>query len=375
MRFKRNIRIDQFLAGFSPHDAISNEALIIQDLLRNLGFISDIYAEHLHPDAPRSKRHYEYKVDNKTENLAIYHFSIGSPVTTFLAYQPIRLIVRYHNVTPTNFFTLPSDHVALHGALLGKKQLTVLDQISDCLLADSEYNLKDFTSKPGRMEAVVPILRDYERLMLNSENSQLKNTLKKSGRKHWLFVGRFAPNKCQHDLIEALKIYQEAIDKKVRLILVGSFFSHDYKIMLFNLCDALSLKYAISLDTVTDDTDVLFLPNATDELLKTAYEYSDLFLCLSEHEGFCVPIAEALYAGLPVVAYASSAIASNFAIPGLIEDKRNLVDLFSNILELTTENRNKTFFEKSKLSLRESKAVFSQCLLSYLKRIGLSDLS
>jgi glycosyltransferase involved in cell wall biosynthesis len=374
MKWKRNIRIDQFLAGFSPHDAISNEALIMQDVLRSLGFISDIYAEHLHPHAPSSKRHYEYKVDDKTENIAIYHFSIGSAVTTFLAYQPIRLIVRYHNVTPTKFFTLPSDHVAYHGALLGKKQLTVLDQVSDCLLADSDYNLRDFSSKPGRIEAVVPILRDYERLMLNSENSHLKNIIKDSGRKHWLFVGRFAPNKSQHDLIEALKIYQETIDKKVRLVLVGSFFSHDYKIMLFNLCEALMLKYTISMDAVTDDTDVLFLPNATDELLKTAYEHSDLFLCLSEHEGFCVPIAEALYAGLPVVAYASSAIASNFAIPGLISDKKNLGDVFNAIQKLTAESKNKTYFERSKLSLQESKASFRQCLLSYLKRIGLSDI-
>ena len=374
MRSKRNIRIDQFLAGFSPYDAISNEALIMQDVLRNLGFASDIFAEHLHPSAPTSMRHYEYKVDNSTENFAIYHFSIGSLITTFLAYQPVRLIVRYHNVTPTAFFTLPSDNVAFHGALLGRKQVTVLDQIGDCLLADSEYNLRDFISKPGRIEAVVPILRDYERLMLSSENLPLKHILQNSGRKHWLFVGRFAPNKSQHDLIETLKIYQESIDKNVRLILVGSFFSHDYKAMLFKLCDTLGLKFSLSLEQLTDETDVLFLPNASDDFLKTCYKYSDLFLCLSEHEGFCVPIAEALYAGLPVAAYGSSAIASNFPIPGLIKDKRNLEEVFSTIGHMTGEERSSSYFENSQLSLQKSKSIFTDCLQKYLNRNGCFDI-
>src|SRR5690606_28488239 len=106
-------------------------------------------AEHLHPQTSgAAKRHFDYRPTPNAECIALYHFSIGSAVTTFLAYQPVRLIIRYHNVTPPEFFTLPSDRGAYGAALLGRKQIPILDQMAECVLAASEYNLRDFSSRP-----------------------------------------------------------------------------------------------------------------------------------------------------------------------------------------------------------------------------------
>ncbi len=309
MSLKRKIRIDQFLAGFSPHDAISNEALIMQKIIRELGFVSEIFAEHLHPHTNgAAKRHYEYCNDNSWENIAIFHFSIGCAITTFLAYKRVKIVLRYHNVTPPEFFTLPSDHISYHVAMLGRKQIPILNQMAICVLADSEYNLKDFSSKIGRPEEVLPILRDYTTLMNLEDDPILKSYMAKDQKNRWLFVGRIAPNKAQHDIITMLKIFQEIAPMKTGLTLIGSFFSTDYKNMLTTLCSSLGLTFAIGCAHETPQVDVLFIPDASDHTLKTAYKNSDLFLCLSDHEGFCVPIVEASAAGLPVIAHKSSAI-------------------------------------------------------------------
>jgi glycosyltransferase involved in cell wall biosynthesis len=353
MNSSRKIRIDQFLAGYSPYDAISNEALIIQEILRENGYESDIFAEHLHPAVQNSaKRHYEYRQDPNRKNFGIYHFSIGSAVTTYLAYQQIKLIVRYHNVTPPEFFSLESDHATRNVAMLGKKQITVLDHLTDCIIADSAYNLRDFSVKPGRIAEVLPILRDYSKLLKSEQDSDLAEYMQSSQRNFWLFVGRIAPNKAQHDILITLKIYQQTCLRKTALILIGSVFSQSYYQKLLDIAGKLSLNVATSIKSATQDTDILFLSNATDSALATAYKKAKIFICLSDHEGFCVPIVEAISAGLPVVAHKSSAIVETGSQCKLI-CKQDMGETIDAILELS-KNRSSNIDAGALTDLKEN---------------------
>ena len=114
---------------------------------------------------------------------------------------------------------------------------------------------------------------------------------------HWLFVGRLAPNKCQHDLIAAFAVYRAAYDHGARLTLIGSEAAPAYSDALFGLIDDLDLHGAITI-----------AGSVTDAELAAYYEDADAFVCLSRHEGFCVPLLEAMRHDVPVVALAAAAV-------------------------------------------------------------------
>ena len=117
-----------------------------------------------------------------------------------------------------------------------------------------------------------------------------------------LFTGRVVPNKKQEDVIEAFYYYKRFIQPKSRLILVGSFAGIDkYHDQLEAYVNKLGLE------------DVIFTGQIKFDEILAYYQLADLFLCMSEHEGFCVPIVEAMYFNVPVIARDTSAIAWTLA--------------------------------------------------------------
>jgi glycosyltransferase involved in cell wall biosynthesis len=122
----------------------------------------------------------------------------------------------------------------------------------------------------------------------------------------WLFVGRLAPNKAQHDLLKALSVYRRVFDPEARLRLVGGSSSHAYATALVDFITALQLEDAVEL-----------CGEVTDAELAAHYRAADVFVSASDHEGFCIPLLEAMHHRLPIVAYGSSAIPETLGGAGL----------------------------------------------------------
>jgi glycosyltransferase involved in cell wall biosynthesis len=304
------MQIHQMLAALSYGDAIGNEALRIQEILRSEGFDSDIFAESVHPEmAGLARKLWDYRSVSSPDNLLVLHFSIGAGVSTFAYHLPDPILLVYHNITPARWFARFHPHLAglcYHG----RRELRAFVPRTALALGDSEFNRAELEAVGFHPTGVLPLLLDPGRLSLPPSEVVLE--MFDDDKTNFLFVGRVIPNKCFHDLIKVFAFYQKYIDSNSRLILVGEFVGFErYFEALVRLVDDLHLM------------DVVFTGQVEDDDLAAYYEVADLFLCLSEHEGFCVPLVEAFRAGVPVMALDAGAVPETLSGAGvLVREKR-----------------------------------------------------
>jgi glycosyltransferase involved in cell wall biosynthesis len=300
------VRIDQFVPSLAPHDAIGSHVLNSRRALRQAGFDSDIWVEEVARPLRREARNYlGYPGSGARADLVMYHASIHSRMATFLRLRPERLVVDYHNITPSRFFA-GWDPVSEARMDLGRVELRGLAGRAELGLADSPYNEAELVAAGYRATAVCPILADYHHSGPDPE------VLGRNGCRpgtRWLFVGRLAPNKCQHDVIGAFAVYRRLFDPRATLSLVGGSASPRYEQALRVLADELGLDCAVE-----------FAGTIPIGHLMALYRTAGVLVCLSEHEGFCVPVVEAMALGVPVVAYAAA------AIPDTVGDAAVLLD-------------------------------------------------
>jgi glycosyltransferase involved in cell wall biosynthesis len=129
----------------------------------------------------------------------------------------------------------------------------------------------------------------------------------------WIYVGRLVGNKCQHDLVHAFWTYTEKFgDADARLVLIGDTSVADYCALVRQRAERLG---------ISDRVD--FYGKVSDRDLKSALGRSGVFVSVSEHEGFGVPILEAMAARLPVVAYAAAAIPETMGGAGVLLHTKN----------------------------------------------------
>lgn len=296
-------RINQFLPNLSPGDAISNYALWIRENLRARGFQSEIYVRHRDPLVAHESE--IFSIDALTHSdAAVYHHSIGSEITPHLLEFDRPKCLIYHNITPAEFFA-PYRPEFARILEQGRADLGKLAPFFDLSRGDSTYNMEELKSAGFRNPSVVPIPVDPgkwnfapdARLMMELQN----------GRTNILFVGRMAPNKKQDDLVLAFAHYLE-FDPDARLIMVGHCSKGDpYGDHVRDLIETLDLSDAVS------------MPGAvSEEQLAAYYRSADLFWSMSEHEGFCVPLVEAMWFDLPVLAFRSSAVPETLGAAGMM---------------------------------------------------------
>jgi glycosyltransferase involved in cell wall biosynthesis len=300
-------RVHQMLADFAYGDAIGNDALAIRKQLRSWGLDSEIFAQHLHPRLENQARSVEEYVRQATEDdILIFHFSIGHPLADRVLQMPGRKVIRYHNITPAKYLerTLP---LAAERARMGRAQLTRLAPQMELGLGVSPYNCSELEEAGCPLTEVVPILMDWEVLKTPPDPSVLSRF--QDGRPTILHVGRVAPNKCLEDHIKA-QYWLNRLLPQTRLLLVGGGGDTPYGIGLRKLADDLGV------------TNVHFAGHVSNAALMAYYQAADLYLCLSEHEGFCVPLVESMYFGLPIAAFASSGVPGTLDKAGwLIKEK------------------------------------------------------
>ncbi len=301
-------RLHQFVPTLDP-GAVGTHVLEIQRTLRDAGWQSEVFSEHTrHPYEGRARRFTDYgdAVPARPEDVVLYHAAIGSSVADWLmARRPRRLVLDYHNITPPSFFEGWNPDL-IYGLGWGRAQLRRLGRRARFGIADSRFNAEELEAVGVRRTAVLPILLPDESLGGAPDPGVLARLREQRGAR-WLFVGRLAPNKCQHLLIAAFSVFRRTYDPDARLFLVGGSSADAY-------VDALR-RYAADLGA----GDAVMFPGAVpDEARNAYYRAADVFVCLSAHEGFCVPLLEAWHHRLPVIARAAAAVPETLGDAGIL---------------------------------------------------------
>ena len=316
------MRVPQLLAALSYGDAIGNEALAIQRQLRAAGHESDIFAELVHPRMAHLARPLrEYGTVSSPETVCLYHFSIGSASGRLIHAAPDRLVIVYHNITPARFFL--GFHAHLAGLCHhGRRELEAFAPRAELGLGDSEFNRQELEEAGFRRTAVLPIVLDLS--LYDRPPSPVVRKRFDDGRVNVLFVGRVIPNKRIDDLIRSFAVFQRWLQPRSRLLLVGDYRGFErYLGRLRELVSELGAE------------EVVFAGHVDDDELYAFYRVADAFLCLSEHEGFCVPLQEAMHFSLPVIAYDAGAVRETLRGGGiLLQDKRP--ELVADLLDRVT---------------------------------------
>lgn len=314
------MRIDQFVPHLVQHDAIGNHVLQVRRALRAAGYESDIYAYATDDRTSREARPYtECDPRPDPHRLLLYHASIDSPIAAWLeatAEDGQLLASDYHNVTPSRYFARWEPMVA-RGIELARQELSRLAPLTALAVADSAYNEAELIEMGYPNTAVCPLLIDLEDLHRAPDATVMARLQRRQaeGGAHWLFVGRLAPNKCQHDVIAAFAVYRRLFDPAARLTLIGAASSLRYRRALEQMVQELDLGDRVEIRGSVSFGELLAHLRGT-----------DVFVCLSEHEGFCVPIIESMELGLPVVAFRAAAVTDTVGNGGvLLDDKDPLV--------------------------------------------------
>jgi glycosyltransferase involved in cell wall biosynthesis len=305
-----------FVPRFEP-GAVGHHVAEARAALVAAGHRSEIFAGDVDPAwAHRGAHHYQdygRSVSARPGDRLVYQVAIGSPVADWLVARDEMLIANHHNFTPLRFLQA-WDPAATHGVAWGRGQLGNLARRCTLGIADSRFNELDLKAAGFADTVVVPVLVDLSAFDRETDDALIARLqdAKSDGGADWLFVGRIAPNKCQHDLVAALAAHRRAYGSRARLRLVGSSTSASYSFALERFVAALGLEEAVEITGPVS-------PAA----LGAYYRAADVLVCVSEHEGFCVPLLEAMHHGVPVVAFGAGAVPETVGTGGLVLDRKD----------------------------------------------------
>ncbi len=319
------MEIHQFLAGMSYGDAISIQAMELQGIFNSWGLNSELYsvAKHINPRLRGKCRDYRTYERSSKDNIAILHLSIFSPINQYFCTLQEKKVIIYHNITPSRY--LHAVNARIEKELeVGRDELSRFSDAAELVLAVSEYNRAELKRCGfGRCE-VLPLTIDTERFD-RPPNQRIIDTYRQPHIRHFLTVGRLAPNKRFDDVIFTFYYYNKYINSDSRLFIIGSYAGTElYHNYLRSLVLQLGLRSVYLLGHVNLDDLIAY------------YKLSDIFICMSEHEGFGVPLIESMYFGLPIIAYKAAAIPETLADTGVLVKERNyqeIAELANVILE------------------------------------------
>ena len=307
------MRVVQLLPTLAFGDAIGNDTLALKKLLKKRGFDTAIYAENIDQRLPDgTAESYDSFPALADDDVILYHASTGTQLNIDLPKLGGKKVMIYHNVTPPSFFHEFNPDVE-HVQEYAYEGIQFLSDKVDYCVADSEYNRGDLIKMGYKCPIdVCPIVIPYSDYDTKPDQLVMER-MRADGFKNILFVGRIVPNKKQEDVIRAFCRYHNLYEKNSRLILIGSAGGME------SYYDALK-AYIRNLGM---EDCVIFPGHIRFSEILAYYRTADVFVCMSEHEGFCVPLVEAMYFGVPIVAYASSAIPDTLGHGGLLLDSKD----------------------------------------------------
>ncbi len=304
-------------------DATSDQVFLIRRWLREMGFTSEIYSLHYGEEMKGEVRRFSASTVAGEENL-VFHHTIGSATLDQINAHQIPLILIYHNITPPEFF-MATDPTLTRQLERGREQLKKIRPITRLALADSPYSEDELKDLGFQDTGVLPITLDEA-----NYDYPLDSRLAAECRRYGpliLFVGRLAPNKRQEDLIKLLYFYRR-FEADARLALVGGEQSQEYTLWLRRFAQSLGLADA-----------VVFAGHISQQEMVTYYRTANLFVSMSEHEGFGKPLIESMYLGLPVLAYAAAAVPSTLGGAGVLFHEKDFESLAEVVDMLVRDQR------------------------------------
>ncbi len=355
---RRGIAVHQVMATLGYGDAIGNEALGIQRVLKDAGYASRIYVETVEKRLEDRTEDYRCLVDDShADNILIHHFSIGSRASRVAFALPDRMILVYHNITPAHYFLDARFSIAKQ-CYTGRRELGAYAARCDLALGDSAFNRAELDALGFSHTGVLPVVPDFSHLDVTPHPWLARQFDDDST--NILFVGRIIPNKRIDDVIRFFHAYQSRYNPASRLLLVGSHtLFDDYRASIAHLIRRLGTP------------NVHLIGHVTNEELTAFYDVADLFLSASEHEGFCVPLIEAFHKRIPVVAFAAAAVPATMDGGGILyehKDPRHVAALINTVLtDATLEDEVLASQDAALARLRARD--FAGTLLEFVERV------
>ena len=311
------MKVYQIVTNLSIGDAIGNDILAIDEALSEAGYDCGIMALSVHERLAGRASNVDFS-RIRPEDLVIFHKATGDAFPRYAAQLSCAKGMIYHNITPAKFF-LPYDDVLAWNLWRGRRQLRQLAKIMDFAWGDSSYNCQELEQAgfPKEKLAVLPILFGKDVGHIEPDPATARRLNAQKGTK-LLFIGRVAPNKKQEDIIKLYYCFLRDVDPDAKLYIVGNWAGFEkYYAKLKGFATDLKLR----------DDQVVFAGHVT-EAEKSAYlACADAFVCMSEHEGFCIPLLESMRWGVPVVAYAAAAVPETLGENGLLFQKKDFVEM------------------------------------------------
>ena len=298
--------ITQWVPAAHRGDAIGDSARRVRDILRATGHESELYALTIDEDLRDDVRPFS-DAAARQGHVTIFHFALPSPMTEAFAGLGGLRVLQYHNITPAAFFA-PYDAQLFRLAALGRQELRSLAGRVDLALGDSEFNRQELEALGFDRTGVMPIAVNTGRLTAAPRRPALEKILG-DGLINFLFVGRIVPNKRIEDHIRLAEMYKRYIDSYYRFIFVGRY---DGLPRYYAMVRALIVQYRMLPERF------IFTGGVPDDDLAAYYRWADAYISLSEHEGFCVPLVEAMATDVPVLAYAAGAVPETMGGAGVL---------------------------------------------------------
>lgn len=293
--------VHQVLSGAGPHDAVTTQARVFRDLFSSWGWSGDIYAGHIDPRIASEVSQLR-DLDPGPDDLLLVHYSAYAPRLRRVLQLPQRTLLLSHNVTPARWFWDYEPTIAIH-CQLGRAQLPEYAERADVAAGVSSYNAAELGS-----DVVIPILFDPTSL----GPAGTAEAVAAGPEPELLFVGRLAPHKRQDELIRLVALLRSNRLPGARLRLVGEQLNAHYREALEQLAEDLA-PGAVTIES-----------SLTTDELADRYRRADVFVCLSEHEGFCIPLLEAFHLALPVIARPVGGIPEVVGDAALLVEDRDL---------------------------------------------------
>ncbi|ATB32026.1 glycosyltransferase family 4 protein [Melittangium boletus] len=306
--------VHQLIPSFVAGDATGQAALHLQLLLRRLGHSGELYAAEVGTGLD-SLAHPVSALRPAPEDLVLYHHGIASPLSSRLMHLPCRRGVVFHNISPASAYAGTPLAEAL---VAGRAQLAAMAPFVDVAIGVSDYNSAELREAGYRHVHTVPLFVEPSRFARQAADPAMLARLAGPG-PVMLSVSRVAPHKRFEDL---LALHAELLKPRptARLLMVGGYEPGS--------------RYFKSLQrTAKGLSGVHFLGRLDHAQLVAAYRSAQVFVSMSEHEGFGVPLIEAMAAELPVLAYGAAAVPETLGGAGIAFDEKR----FSLLAELVVE--------------------------------------
>lgn len=357
------MRVGILIPTLSGRDAVSTDAIQMVDALRVQGYEAELFADnsdHVSYDVRKAKFIHDYL--RGPRDVVLYHYSIGWDFANqLLRTTQAKRVIKYHNITPPHFFE-PYSKDYVHACHAGRATISEMVRLNcELYLADSAYNLSELVEhglEPGH-GAVVPPFNRLDHLLDEPADLPFLDRYN-DGTTNLLMVGRLAPNKGHLALLEAFAYYQREFEQKARLFLIGK---QDTRLSRYNnqIHERIA-RYGLS-------KQVVMLDDVNEAQLKAAYLCTDAFIILSEHEGFCVPLIEAMALNVPIIAYGSSAIPDTVGDAGLVWESADPVLIASAIHHVCCDADTRRILQSNGKARYQSKFTHSAITETFLRAL------